>query len=149
MPRAQKGQRFGGRIKGTKNRATIQREIEAAERVAQSRGKAKDAALTVLERLMQVAEGAAGLTRPASKREMAEGKAQNPDGDWELFGDWFDRAAFCAKELAKYQAPQIRAVEAPAPPPDPREVDAGNRRRFGLRVFEGGKPLMPPSDVAT
>jgi hypothetical protein len=144
--------RYGGREKGVKNKLTIQREQEAAQRVAAARGpKAKEAALSVLERLMQVAEGATALHRPPGPKEVEAAAASGqslPKGDWGLFGDWWDRAAYAAKELAKYQAPQIKSVDAPAPPPDPDEVDRGSRRRFGLRVFEGGRPLGQTDDAA-
>jgi hypothetical protein len=131
----------GGRPKGQKNRATIEREINAAQVIDRSRKEGRDLAVTVLERLMNVAEGAAGLNRPTAARDLATGAKANPDGDWNRFGEWFDRTAYCAKELAKFQSPQIKAMEAPTPPPDPDAVDQKSRKRFGLRVFEGGKPL--------
>jgi hypothetical protein len=157
-----KGTRIGGRQKGTKNRTTIQRELQAAHEVARAQGIGHEFATAVLERMMgelerfkNIAEGAAGLHRPPSEDELkAAGEAglQIAKGDWGLFGQWFDRAvtatkevAACAKDLASYQAPKIKAVDAPAPPPDPRDVEAKSRRRFGLRVFEGGKPLLPAS----
>ena len=140
--------RYGGREKGTKNRATLQREAEAAARVAAtSGGKAREGALAVMERLMGVAEGATEANRPTLQRQIAVADATgasidiNPDGDWGRFHDFLNLTFSIAKELARYQAPQVKAVDAPAPPPDPDEIARGSRRRFGLRVFEGGKPL--------
>ncbi|MHB8272699.1 hypothetical protein [Bradyrhizobium sp.] len=116
MPRAQKGQRFGGRPKGAKNKATIEREVNAAQVIDRARKEGRDLAVTVLERLMNVAEGACGLNRPVPAKDLAAGAKENPDGDWGRFGEWFDRTAYCAKELAKYQSPQLKAIavmEAP------------------------------------
>ena len=136
-----KGKKTGGRKKNTPNKATLERQINAAQVIDRARKEGRDLAVTVLERLMNVAEGATGLTRPTAKAEIAAGRAANPEGNWDLFGQWFDRTAYCAKELAKFQSPQIKAMEAPTPPPDPADVEQKSRKRFGLRVFEGGKPL--------
>lgn len=136
-----RGFKTGGKIKGSKNKTTIERELKAAGVIDAARKEGRELATSVLERLMKIAEGATGVNRPVTDKEIAEGKARNPDGDWGRFGEWFDRTAYCAKELAKYQSPQIRAVDAPAPPPDPQDVDRQSRKRFGLRVFEGGRPV--------
>ena len=152
------GERRGGRKAGTKNRATIERQLEAAQAAIAKVKHGRELAKDVLERLLHdldrfktIAEGAAGLHKPPSAAELkvaAEKGLTIAKGDWGLFGEWFDRAvgtardaATVAKDLAKYQSPQIRPVDAPAPPPDPKELEAGSKRRFGLRVFEGGKPL--------
>lgn len=140
-PGPKKGERPSGRAKGTKNKATIEREINAAQVIDRARKEGRDLAVTVLERLMNVAEGACGLNRPIPAKDLAAGAQNNPDGDWGRFGEWFDRTAYCAKELAKYQSPPIKAMEAPTPAPDPKDVEQRSRKRFGLRVFEGGKPL--------
>lgn len=143
--------RYGGRAKGVKNRATVERELKAAAEAAAIQGEGRELAKDVLARMMKLAEGVAGLHRPPSPIEVdaaeAEGKAI-PEGDWDRFGQWFDRVAYCAKELARYQSPQIKAVDAPTPPPDPKDLERSSRKRFGLRVFEGGKPLLPPSESA-
>ena len=147
-----------GRKTGGKNKATIERELEAAKAAIAKVKHGRELAKDVLERLLHdldrfktIAEGAAGLHKPPSAGELkaaAEKGLIIAKGDWGLFGEWFDRAvgtardaATVAKDLAKYQSPQIRPVDAPAPPPDPKELEAGSKRRFGLRVFEGGKPL--------
>jgi len=148
MPRG--GARPGaGRRHGGKNRATIERELKAVAETGNLQGR--ELAKDVLDRMMKLAEGAAGFHQPPSPSEIqaaqAEGR-QIPTGDWDRFGQWFDRIAYCAKELAKYQSPQIKAVDAPAPPPDPKDLEQKSRKRFGLRVFEGGKPLLPPSEAA-
>jgi hypothetical protein len=138
------GRREGaGRKKGTKNRATVEREINAAAAIDRARREGRELAVDALERFMKIAEGAAGVNKPTTQAEMAAGAQPNPDGDWPRFGEWFDRMVYCAKELAKYQSPQIRAVDLPAPPPDPTKQAEGSVVRFKLRVFEGGRSLNP------
>jgi hypothetical protein len=141
-----KGVRYGGRVAGTKNKATIERELKAAIAIDKARKNPREMATSVIERLMKVAEGATDMHRPPSLDQVeAAAKAGQALalGDWGLCGEWFDRTAYCAKELAKYQSAPIKSVEAPAPPPDQKAA----RRRFGLRVFEGGRPLTPTSDT--
>ena len=139
-----KGQRSGGRKKGVPNKATLEKQINAAQVIDKARKEGRDLAVTVLERLMNLAEGACGLNRPTPQRMILQGDKQNPDGDWGRFGEWFDRTAYCAKELAKFQSPQIKAMEAPTPAPTMEEMEREQKegvKTFTLRVFEGGKPL--------
>lgn len=134
----------GGRRVGSKNKATLQREAEAAARVAAaSGGKAREAALSVMERLLITAEGAAALLKPTAKRNWPDQATvdPNPDASWPMFKDFLGLAFDIAKEVTKYQAPQIKAVDAPAPAPDPDVAERESQIRFGLRVFEGGKPV--------
>jgi hypothetical protein len=137
----------GGRPKGLKNRATIERETLAiqaaleAARAAEKRPGGTKLAIQEMQKALALSEGLAGKLRP----KLEEG----PDGAliikdvqmFRLFGEWFDRWFNIQRELAKYQSPPMRAVEAPTPPPDPADVEQKSRKRFGLRVFEGGKPL--------
>lgn len=58
----------GGRPKGSKGKATIEREINAAQVIDRARREGRDLAVTVLENLMNIALGATGLNRPTSKR---------------------------------------------------------------------------------
>lgn len=143
MPGAKPGERRGGRQKGTPNKATRERQINAAAEIDRARREGRELAKDVLERFMKLAEGACAVNRPTAAEDIAKGKAENPDGDWGRFGEWFDRTVYCAKELAKYQSPQIKGVDAPAPPPDPKTLEQGSKRKFGLRVFEGGRALEP------
>jgi hypothetical protein len=113
----------GGRPKGLKNRATIEREINAAQVIDRARKEGRDLAVTVLERLMNVAEKIAVETRP-----QAAGGAPNKNGDWDRFGEWFDRTAYCAEKLANYQSPKLRAVQVFAQTLEPaqRPTDGDN-----------------------
>jgi hypothetical protein len=123
----------GGRPKGSKNKATILREMGVAAEIDRARAEGRELPSAALERFMRLAEATCLANRPTDT-----GK-----GDWGKFGEWFDRAVYCTKELARYREPPIKAVEAPAPPPDPKDLDQKSRRRFGLRVFEGGRALEP------
>ena len=139
------GPRHGqGRPKGAKGKATIEREINAAQVIDRARKEGRDLAVTVLENLMNIALGATGLNRPTPKGQEGPNGQVNPNGDWDRFGAWFDRTAYCAKELAKYQSPQVKAMEQPTAPPGPGELERAGTRTFTLQVFEGGKALPPP-----
>lgn len=99
-----------GRKPGTPNKATTERLLRAAQEIDSARRGEKELAKDVLERMMKLAEGAAGVNRPTTQSDINEGKQTNPDGDWNRFGEWFDRTAYCAKELAKYQSPTFKAI---------------------------------------
>lgn len=155
MAGSKKGERRGGRKKGTPNRATVQREELARAQIAESLAKAKKAgqadpkvALSELYKAIQIAEGMSGMVQPQVTRDEKTGVVSFKGGDAKLFGEWFDRWKDCITTLMKYQLPQIKAIDAPAPPPDPNKAD-GPRRKFSLRVFDGGrqvKPLQAPGD---
>jgi hypothetical protein len=132
-----KGKKTGGRPKGVPNKATILRQTKRAEVVAQMVDSGKPLAVTVLQKAMEFAEGAVAAYRPTMAAEKIAGKPANADGSHEEFGKWFDRWYRCIETMAKYQTPQMKAIEAPTPPPEP----GTNRKRFTLRVFEGGRPV--------
>lgn len=123
----------GGRPKGSKNKATILREMGVAEVIDRARQEGRELPSTALERFMKLAEATCMANQPKLDAE----------GNMALFGEWFDRAVYCAKELARYREPPIKAIDAPAPPPDPKDLEQRSRRKFGLRVFEGGRSLEP------
>ena len=71
------GERRGGRKAGTKNRATIERQLEAAQAAIAKVKHGRELAKDVLERLLHdldrfktIAEGAAGLHKPPSAGEL-------------------------------------------------------------------------------
>ena len=138
-----RGPNKGGRPKGSKGKATMERELNAAQVIDRARKEGRDLAVTVLERLMNIADDVTGLNRPTQA-----GDKENPDGDWDRFGAWFDRAAFCARALAKYQSPQIKAMDAPSAPPDALDLERDGAIVFRLRIFEDGKPLPAPFNEA-
>ena len=140
MPKG--GRRKGaGRKPGVKNKATIEREIVAALQIDAARRGDKKLAVSELEKAIEIAETATGLHQPRHGID-AKGKRTVQGGDWRLFGEWFDRWVFCLKELAKYQSPHIKPIDAPMHPPDPADLE------FELRIFDGERivqPLTPPS----
>lgn len=145
-----KGVRLGGRKKGTPNKATAAREELARAQIAESLEKAKAAgaasprnALNEMYKAITIAEGMAGKFQPRDVVQDGNGKVTIVGGDIKLFKEWFGLYFDCAKELAKYQIPQIKAVDAPTPPPDPGELERTSRKRFGLRVFDGGREVEP------
>lgn len=113
---------------------------EAVQAVAAHRKLAKER----LEDLLEIFIGAAAYHKPA----MSLTAQPNPHEDWDKFKEWARMAMDCAKEAAKYQSPQFRAIlmAAPAPDPDP----ATRRKRFTLTIFETARPaLAPPVTVPT
>lgn len=143
MPRgaAPGERRGGGRKPGQKNRATLEREAlrareEAARKAEIDVGLAKLAgkklAKEVLEDFMVLFAGIAGTHQPYPPAQ-----PQNPNYDAEKFERFARLTVDAAKELAKYQSPQFRAiVVAPAPDANKGEV----RKRITLTIFEGRRP---------
>ena len=156
MSGSKKGERRGGRQKGTKNKATIAREeaaraeFEAAMKATASKtrgtGVSPKLAMQEMYKAISIAEGVAGKLQPKDISQDVNGKLTITGGDLKAFGDWFDRWVKGLELLAKYQIPAIKPIEAPAPPPTPEELEQGSRKRFGLRIFEGGRPLQQPVD---
>jgi hypothetical protein len=133
MPRAQKGQRFGGRTKGTRNRATIERlereriaeqlslqtavairSAPAAEReIAQAATERRKLGKERLEDLLEIAIGATAYFQPTLK----SGVEQNQNADWAQFQKWFQIAHAVAATVSPFQSPTFRAIMVAAPPP--------------------------------
>lgn len=106
MPRAQKGQRFGGRVAGVPNKATIEKNLLIAQQLAVKAGQpAKPLAKEVLEDFMHLTAGMAAFYQPT-----APGQPGNPNQDEAKF--W--QAALACKEFAKalapYQSPTFKAI---------------------------------------
>lgn len=125
----------GGRKKNTPNKVTVLRQTKRAEAIAQVIDSGKPLAVTVLQKAMEFAEGAVSAYRPTMASDQAAGRKPNPDGSNEEFGKWFDRWFRCIETMAKYQTPQMKATEAPTPAPLP----GTHKKRFTLRVFDGGR----------
>jgi hypothetical protein len=142
--------RYAGRAKGTKNKATIERELIAAEiakrQMTRAQEHGRELAVEVLERFMKIFEGAARVHRPVTDEEVKAGKDPNPMGDWEKFRSWARDCVDCAKALAQYQSPRFSAI---AIAPTPQIDESARIRRFSLTIFEGGRALPKPrEDVA-
>jgi hypothetical protein len=143
----QKGQRFGGRKKGTPNKATTERRLLAVEverrRMARSVGQERELSKERIERYIKHAEGAAAMYRPTSPQEIAAGQPKNPMGDANEHREWVRLAATFSKWLLEFEIPKLSAVALALPPP----VQRDEPKRFTLTVFEGGKPLPRPGEI--
>src|SRR6516162_3322496 len=112
MPKG--GVRTGaGRKAGGKNRATIEREILAAQQIDAARRGQRRLAVDEMEKALRIAEEFANANQPEPIKDADGRVVRLKGGDVKLFGEWFDRWTFLLKEVAKYQSPQIKAIEAP------------------------------------
>jgi hypothetical protein len=109
MPRGSRpGERRGGRIKGTPNRATVERAAMAARIAGEAEMRGQKLGKELLAKY-------AGLFD-----EMAD--ARRLAGDVIAFEKWARLACATAKDLAPYQSPTYRAVIAASPPAPATEV---------------------------
>jgi hypothetical protein len=143
MPRAVKGQRFGGRLKGVPNKATIERALLAERAIAEAKANAKPLAREVLDQFMQLFAGMAAHHQPMPAGQMAP-PDRNPDET--KFEKWARLAVQCAKDLAPYQSPTFRAIVVAPTPESPR----GKITRFTLEIFDrtGRGPIKGANGAA-
>jgi hypothetical protein len=120
------GIKTGGRKAGTLNRATVERRLEVARQLEDARNRGVPLAKDRLEELLGIALGVMARFQPVTVQIVhqtgAAGNAKGPQQseNWSRFGEWFDRAVYCAKELAQYQSAKLRAITVtPTPPPAP------------------------------
>lgn len=157
MPRgARPGERRGGRAKGTPNKKHTERQIIEASlkstiKTKEDAERAKIAALAVqaakreggaklakdkLEEYMATLEGMAGFYQPRPPTQQA-----NKNENFDRFITCLDLAVYCAKELAQYQSPKLRAVMIAAPPP---KASGEKVTRFTLGIFDNqGREALP------
>lgn len=113
MPKPRKGERPGGRAKGTPNRITV----EAAEiaRISTEQAKARGVKLgkEMLEDYMMAFHNQAVVFQPLPPGVAIPGRTPDP----KQFMEWGKLVVDTAKELAKYQSPTFRAIAVMAPPP--------------------------------
>lgn len=135
MPRAQKGQRFGGRVKGTPNKKTVEKALEAERAVAEAKASGRKLGKEMLDDFMHTFAGMAAVYQPLPPgvEAVPQGRAPNE----EKFERYARLTIDAAKELAKYQSPQFRAIAIAPPPPVPIG-DGTMRKRFTLTIFEHG-----------
>jgi hypothetical protein len=139
-----------GRPKGAKNLSTRAREekqkadIAAALKKARAAGRADPrSAMDEIYKALALSEAVTSRLRPRAIEQDMHGNLTIIGGDIDRFGDWFDRWKGCIDSLAKYQLAPIKAMDAPTPPPTPEDIEKGSKVVFGLRVFEGGRPVTP------
>lgn len=111
------GKKHGGRIKGTKNKATVERERVAAEiarkTVVDARVTGKKLGKDTLEDFMLVFAGMAAYHQPAPPNA-----PQNPNENRQMFLEEARLAIQCAKDLAQYQSPTFKAIAVTVPAGD-------------------------------
>lgn len=122
MPKPRKGERPGGRAKGTPNRITV----EAAEiaRISTEQAKARGVKLgkEMLEDYMMAFHNVAATYQnkiaQALQAQVLLPTSPGPaPADVAAFKEWGELVVGTAKELAKYQSPTFRAIAVMAPPP--------------------------------
>jgi hypothetical protein len=112
------GERRGGRKKGALNKATRERmEMARRELDAAATGKARrPLAKERLEELFDISLGAMRLHQEVTPEMAARAHAAgNTDvvvraGDWDRFGEWWDRAFYVGEKLMRTQTPYLRAL---------------------------------------
>jgi hypothetical protein len=118
-----RGTKTGGRKAGTPNRATVERQEIAARALDNAKAEGRPLAKDRLDELLSIALGAMTAHQPITKDMVKKARASGNNtvkesrGNWSGFGDWWDRAAYAAKELAKYQSPTYKAVSVETPRP--------------------------------
>lgn len=123
MPKAQKGERWGGRAKGTKNKATVERErlalasLQAKAKATAPRKLAKDQ----LAELLPVTMGIVAMYQRAAYKDDGSGRPGHPNHDpkiWRELGQWIELARRVGDTAADYESPKYRAI-AVAVTPEP------------------------------
>jgi hypothetical protein len=121
--RMAKAHKSNGRTKGPKNKSTVDRQklgFIADENDAAMAGN-EEVGVDALKECLAVSEGAMEYYRPLGmggqpNKDKAKGRQCeadlniNEDLQWKAYGEWHDRRVYCAKELAKYQSPTVRAM---------------------------------------
>lgn len=131
--------RSGGRPKGARNKATIERELIAAQiaekRIDEAVNSGRKLGKDVLDEFMHLFAGMAATYQP-----MPPGVAvpQGRKPDEAQFEKYARLAVHCATKLAPYQSPTFQAIMVAPPPPVP--LPDGQRKRFTLTIFEGPRP---------
>jgi hypothetical protein len=119
-----KGTRYGGRTRGTPNRATVERTEIARLEVERARGRKVKLGKEVLEEFMMLFAGMAAQYQPIPAG-MAIPQGRTPDEP--KFIEYATLTVKTAKDLADFQSPKFKAImvqtapgedEARLPPKD-------------------------------
>jgi hypothetical protein len=125
------GNRGQGRKRGTRNKATIERERIAAEIAARTVMDARTAGRKLAKEVMQdflpIMAGMAAYYQPTFPGM----SAHNPNSNDKEFQRWFELMLDLADKLAPYESPTFKAIAvnlAPTMPvmpalPDPKAID--------------------------
>src|SRR5882757_1920652 len=112
MPRAVKGQRFGGRVGGVPNKKTVRIAQEAAAMVAQTRQKRQKLAISVLGDFMTLFAGMAAYYQPPPPGQEAPPERKPDEAK---FLTYARLAVETAADLANYQSPKFKALMVGGP----------------------------------
>jgi hypothetical protein len=123
MPRAKPGQRFGGRAKGTPNKATLERQrrtlAELGHRAAQANKEAKDELAALIPEAKELNGVVKGIVARFQERAYAAppGDPKYDPAAWEQLREWMQfyddallKAASIAHKAADFQSPRLKAV---------------------------------------
>lgn len=131
MAKVKKGQRFGGRSKGTPNKRTtemVERARIEAENAARghARGRAeglKKLGKEVLEDFMHLFAGMAATYQPLPPGVVAASPGREPNEDKFLI--YAKLTVDTARSVADFQSPKFKAIMVTAAPPEnpPKHVD--------------------------
>jgi hypothetical protein len=105
------GERRGGRQKGTLNKRTVAKIMEASDQASAALRSGKKLAMHVLDDFMQLTAGMAAHYQPAPP-----GAPANPHANEQKFWHAVEHVRDFAKALAPYQSPTFKAIAVVAPP---------------------------------
>lgn len=130
MPRgASKGERRGGRAKGTLNRTTIERALLAEKELEAAKASGRKLAKEWMQEFLPVLAGMTAFYQPTFPGM----QQQNPNGSEDKFEKWYGLFLDTATKLAPFESPTFRAVMV-APPPPPK--GGGRITQFTLTIFD-------------
>jgi hypothetical protein len=103
-----RGTKTGGRVRGTPNRATVQRRLEIARQLDDARNHGRPLAKDRIEEAMELARELMYERLPSVRPVQDGARPVYEQGD--TFGAWFDRFVHAAAQLSRYQSPTLRAL---------------------------------------
>jgi hypothetical protein len=137
------GERRGGRPKGGKNKATLERAVIAERIMNETQMTGRKLGKEVIEEFMNMFGGIAAAFQP---QPAAQGQPLTPQdmkrwgasADEPLFEKYAKLALKAANDLADFQSPKFAPVHAPAQPPENRKPI---REKFTISIFDHqGRP---------
>jgi hypothetical protein len=134
------GIKSGGRKKGTPNKRTVMLAEQARDAIEEMRAQKKEPARSVLQRMMELAEGAASYFQPRTPAQLLAGQKENPNKDTGEFREWVRIVIDCAKTLIMYQEPKLAAVMLAGPAPE--IAPQAQVVKVELKVFEAPPPTV-------
>ena len=139
---ASKGERRGGRAKGTPNKATVERALIAEQEIEKAAASGRKLAKEWMQEFLPVLAGMTAYYQPTFPG-MTQ---QNANGDPDKFEKWYGHFLKTATELAPFESPTFRAVMVAPPPP---QKSGGRVTVFTLTIFDEqhGQQPTPPQTI--